>query len=255
MRAILAIAKKDFRSMTATPMFFVLSGLCTVAWTYWFIQFLARFAEQSQNMAQMAREGGSFHFQVIGFHISTVNLLLLFVIPALTMKLFAEEKRMGTFDLLLTSPITATEIVLGKFLAGVGTGWVLVLISLIYPLSTAFIADVQWGALMASYGGLLLLVAAYVAIGMFASSLTNSSLLAVIIGTILLLVFWFVGSGAEAINDPFWVSVFEHMSLSEHFFKGFVKGSVKITGIVFFCSVIFLNCFLTQRVVESSRWR
>ncbi len=254
MRGILTIAWRDFRALVTTPLFFIIAGLCSIIWSVWYFNFLFNFAQQSQQMMQMG-QGGNIHFQVFGFHISTVNLILLFAIPGITMKLFTEEKRLNTFDLLLTSPVTATQIVTGKFIAGVGAAWVLVFISFLYPLSTTYVTEIQWGALAAAYLGLLLLVASYVAIGMFASSLTSSILLAVVVGTIFNLIFWFVGSGAEMSQNPTVVSVFEYLSVGEHFFKGFVKGNVKTTSLAFFASVIFLNAFLTQRVVESARWR
>ncbi|MDZ4663184.1 MAG: ABC transporter permease subunit [Pseudomonadota bacterium] len=254
MRGICTIAWRDFRALTFNSLFFILAGICAFIWTVWYGTFLKDFIKKSQQMMMMQQHDMNLH-QVFSMHISTVNLILLFIIPAITMKLFSEEKRANTMDLLLTSPINATQIVLGKFIAGTAAAWVLVGVSFMYPLVTSFYGEVSWGPLFSTYVGLMLLVASYVAIGMFASSLTSSVFLAVIIGVLFNLIFWFVGAGAEIAEDPSWVAVFEHLSLGEHFFKNFAKGIVKITSIVFFLSVIGLNCFLTQRVVESNRWR
>ncbi len=259
MRGAFTIAWRDFRALVTTPLFYVVAGLCAGIWALWFPNFLNQFAMQSQHMMGMegAGGGGNLHFQVFGFHISTVNLLMLFAVPAISMKFFTEDKKQNTFDLLLTAPVTSTQIVMGKFMAGVAAAWILVLVSAIHPLSVAFsgVAEIQWGPLFAAYLGLMLLVASYIAIGMFASSLTNSILLAVILGFIFNLMFWFIGSGTEMAENTYVIAVFEYLSVGEHFFKGFVKGTIKLTSIAFFLSVIGLNCFLTQRVVESARWR
>ncbi len=257
MRGTLTIAWRDFRGLVTTPLFYVVAGFCTAIWALWFRTFLVNFAMQSQHMMGMEGGGGNLHYQVFGFHISTVNLLMLFAIPAISMKFFTEDKKSNTFDLLLTAPVTSTQIVMGKFLAGVAAAWILVFISMIHPLSVwlSGVSEIQWGPLLSAYLGMMLLTASYIAIGMFASSLTNSILLAVILGFIFNLMFWFLGSATEMTDSPTWVAIYEYMSVGEHFFKGFVKGTIKITSIMFFLSVISLNCFLTQRVVESARWR
>lgn len=254
MRGIKTIAWRDFKALTFNSLFFILAGICSLLWTFWYGNFLDQFMKSSQQMMMMQHQNMNLH-QVFGMHVSTVNLILLFVIPAITMRLFSEEKKSNTMDLLLTSPVDATQIVIGKFLAGTLAAWVLVAISFIFPLVTSFYGEISWGPLVSTYVGLLLLVASYVAVGMFASSLTSSVFLAVIIGVLFNLIFWFLGAGAEIAENPTWVRVFEHLSLGEHFFKNFVKGVVKIESLVFFLSVIGLNCFLTQRVVESNRWR
>src|ERR1700726_3609456 len=121
MRAICTIAGKDFKSLITSPMFYVLSGLSTILWSYSYMRNLLTFAEQSKNYMHPGMEAGmNLQREVFMMHISQINLLFVFVVPALTMRLLAEEKRQRTYDLLLTSPITASQIALGKFLAGWG---------------------------------------------------------------------------------------------------------------------------------------
>lgn len=257
MRAVWVIACRDFRALATTPLFFVISGMCALIWSFMYIRVLDAFSKMSLQMAFQARgqgQGLSLHFEAFVKHISLVNFLLIIAIPALTMRLFSEEKKLRTYDLLLTSPVTATQITLGKFLAGFGAATVLLLISLLYPLSTTFLTDIQWGPLWTSYLGLWLLVGAYVAVGVFASSLTESVMLAVVMALIFNVFLWFVGSGVDAVDNSLWKGVFEHLSLGEHFLS-FIRGNIELAGLVFFFSIISLNCFLTQRVVESSRWR
>lgn len=257
MRGICAIAGKDLRSVFFSPLFYVIGGLCTVVWSILYIIGIQEFAAKSQmNMMQTHGEGQglNLHYEVFARHISLVNFIMILAVAALTMRLFAEEKKQRTFDLLLTSPVTATQIVLGKFLAGMLAAWALIGISFLYPASIGFFAEFDWGPLASSYIGLMLLTAAYVAVGMFASSLTESAVLAVVMSLIFSVGIWFVGAGTDVMDNPIWVAVFEHLSVGQHFVN-FIRGGISTASMVFFLSVIFLYCFLTQRVVESSRWR
>jgi len=257
MRGIITIAWRDFRSLVLTPMFFVISGMCSLIWSYMYIRTLDVFSKMSMQMSFQSRgqgQGLSLHFEAFVKHISLVNFLLIMAIPALTMRLLAEEKKMRTYDLLMTSPVNATHIAIGKFLGGYMVATVLLLISMLYPISTAFLAELQWGPLLSSYFGIWLLVGAYVAVGVFASSLTESVMLAVVMALIFNIGLWFIGSGADIADSPTMTAFFEHLQIGQHFL-GFIKGSIEITAVVFFMTIIILNCFLTQRVIESSRWR
>jgi ABC-2 type transport system permease protein len=257
MKGALTIAGKDLRGTFFSPLFYIVSGLCTVAWTLMYIFKVSDF--RTQSFVQMRQTGGqgeglNLHYAVFAPHISLVNLFMIFAVSALTMRLFTEEKRARTYDLLLTSPVTATEIMLGKLIAGTLTAWALLLISFLYPLSLGIFAALDWGPLLASYFGLMMLVMTYAAIGMFASSLTESSVLAVLMALIFNVMLWFIGAAGDSVESPVWQSVFEHLNVSQHFI-GFMKGTLSISSFTFFASLIFLASFLTQRVVESTRWR
>jgi ABC-2 type transport system permease protein len=253
MRAILTVAWKDLRNLLTSPLFYVIAGLCSVLWSYSYIRNLLVFADQSgMNMGQ--ESGMNLQREVFMLHISQINLLFVFVVPALTMRLLAEEKRLRTYDLLLTSPITATDIAVGKFLAGWGAVGALMLISFLYPLSTRLVAEYPMVPLLSAYLGVLLVSGAYVAVGLFASSLTESIVLSVVMGLIFNILLWFISQGTGGDMSPTVSAVLEYMSVGQHFL-GFILGAIKLKSLVFFTSVIGLFVFLTQRVVESSRWR
>lgn len=255
MRAIFTIAVKDIKNLLLSPLFYVISGLCSVLWSYSYMRNLISFAEKSRMYATPGMDGGvNLQGQVFLPHISQVNLLLVFVVPALTMRLIAEEKKMRTFDLLLTSPITATQIALGKFLAGLGSVGALIGISFLYPVLTGLVGNFQIAPLLSAYLGVLLVAATYVAVGLFASALTESVMLSVVMGLIFNISLWFISQGADATSMPMLAKVLEYMSFGQHFLN-FIIGSIKITSLVYMLSVIGLFIFLTQRVVESSRWR
>ena len=255
MRSILTIAKKDFLSIVKSPKFFIVSGICTLFWSFQFVRGFIAFVEQTRGAAAMMGGGNAnIQYSVFMMHLSLVNLICLFAVPALTMSLLSEEKKMRTYDLLLTSPITATDIAIGKFLAGFGVAMVLVAISLAYPVSTALFAKFNWAPLLTAYFGIVLVVGLYAAVGLFASSLTESILLSVFMGFIFNLMLWFIGQGSESIDNPTLLAVVEQISIGQQFMP-FIRGTLKISSIVFFTSFIGLFVFLTQRVVESARWR
>ena len=255
MREILVIAGKDLRNLFMSPLFYVVAGLCTVVWTLVYFLGLQEFANASQlNAVQGGAETASIHFVVFARHISLVNLVMIFSVSAMSVRMFTEEKKNQTMALLLTSPVSATQITLGKFLAGLIGAWALVAVSFFYPASIRVFTSFDWAPLIASYIGLMLIVGCYVAIGMFASSLTESTVLAVIMSLIFNVMLWFIGALSEASQDPILSKAFEHLNVGSHF-MGFIKGSVSLAGIVFFLSVMALMTFLTQRVVESNRWR
>lgn len=253
MKPTLAIAWRDFRSLFLSPMMYLILGFCAVLMSFFYLRNIIVFAARSR-MVMPGQPGPSLQIDLFAQHISLVHLLLILVTPVMTMRLLAEEKRMKTFDLLLTSPITATEIAVGKYLAGLYSVLVLILISLLYPLGTGFIAQFQMAPLLSAYLGLILVVSIYVAVGLFASSLTESVVLSVVLGWILNLLVFFVGQAAGNYSDPFWSPILEHLSMAEHFYS-FILGTIRTKSLIFFVSISALFVFLTQRVIESSRWR
>lgn len=255
MKGIWTIAGKDIRSLLFSPLFYLVAGACTLLWSIFYSLTLQEFARQSQMMmSQMGGEGANINYMVYARHISLVNFVMILAVAAFTMRLFAEEKKQRTFDLLLTSPITATQITVGKFLGGLIVSWILVLISAIYPIGTAFIVKGDVLPLVSAYIGLMLVVACYVGVGIFASALTESSFLAVIMALLGNIMLWFLGSFLENGEGTFWEALHSQLALGNHFVN-FLKGGVQIASLAYFLSVVGLLVFITQRVVESNRWR
>ncbi len=257
MKAIWTIAKKEVRSLLGGPMFWVITGICTLAWSLKFVKDVGDFAA-SATMAGMQQgpdgNGPNLMYQVFASHLSFVNFIMILAVAGFTMRLFAEETRNRTLDLLLTSPVTSTQITLGKFIGGLLVAWTMVAIAAIYPVSLAPIASFDWGPLAAAFLGLFLTVGCYVGIGMMMSSFTQHPVLAVIFGLIGNVMLWFVGLFLEGGEGPFWTAVKEQMTLGNHF-TNFIKGGINLSSLVYFASVMFICVFITQRVVESHRWR
>ncbi len=257
MRNIFTIMKKDVSGFFHSPSFYISAFLCAAIFSWVYPIQLVQFDHALKN--SMFQQGGNsqqlnIHYSLFIRHLSYLNLLLILVVPAMTMRLFAEEKKLHTFDLLLTSPVTSFEIVAGKYLAGLAAVLGIIFLSFLYPLITATFADVNWATLLTAYLGIFFVAAVYTAMNLFCSSLTESALVAFVMAVILNISIWFVGIAVEIVDSSMWRQVFEHISLNTHL-SGMIEGTIRTSALVFFLSVIFLFCFLSERVVESSRWR
>jgi ABC-2 type transport system permease protein len=257
MRGTLTIANKDFKGFFVSPTFWMVSFLCCAIFSWVYPISLNMFSELVRNYIQqqgIPKQQLNIHYGVFLRHISYLNLMLIFIVPALTMRLLAEEKKLRTYDLLLTSPVTSLEIVAGKYLAVLGAIVGIIVISLLYPIVTSLMASVQWVPLLVSFFGIFLVAAVYAAMNLFCSALTESIIVAYVMSVIFNVAIWFIGVGVEVVDSPTARQIFEHISLNNHL-SGLVEGTIRSSGLVFFISVIALFGFLAERVVESSRWR
>ncbi|MBI3625209.1 MAG: ABC transporter permease subunit [Candidatus Rokubacteria bacterium] len=184
---------------------------------------------------------------------SNTGIILLFFMPMLTMRLFAEEKRSGTIELLLTFPVREGEVLLGKFAAAMGLFLMLLGFTALYPIIVGYFARVEWGPLLSGYLGLVLLGGAFLAVGLLVSSLTENQIVASVVTFVVLLIFWVIGWAADLAGSN-WKALFQYLSISEHL-ENFGKGVVDTKDVVYYLSVIALSLFLTMRSLESKRWR
>lgn len=258
MNSTFVIARKELKGFFMTPTFYFIAGIICVILSLLFPAHFSMFVNAAQVAGQQMAAGGqqgNIHYGLYLRHLSYMNLLLIFVVPALTMKLFAEEKKLRTFDLLLTSPVTSWEIVLGKFVAVAGAIAAIMLIALLYPLVTLMFVDkIHWPSLILAFSGIYVLSLIYVAMNLFCSSLTESVLISFILSVILNVSIWFVGIGVEVVDSQWARQFFEHISLASQL-SGLVEGTLRIQTLAFFTSAVCLFLFLAERVVESHRWR
>ena len=255
-RQIFVITWTDFKQLTFHPLFFLAMGLCCIFISYMFPRELMQFASSyiAPAWQQAPGQTRNIHFDVFVPHVSLVNLLLIFLIPAFSMKLLAEERKNKTFDLLMTVPLSSLQIVLGKYLALILTLILFLIVTMLYPLSTIFFTKIPTGPFLTSWLGLFFLAATYAAAGLFASSLTASVMLSMIMGVIFNISLLLISHGKEFSDNPIFQNVMEYISLSEHFVN-FIKGSLVISSLVFFFSCILFFLFLVYKVIEFSRWR
>lgn len=177
----------------------------------------------------------------------------LFVLPMLTMRHFAEERRQGTLELLMTAPLRLGAIVIGKWLASLTLCLVMFAGTLLFPVILAYYGDPDWGVMATSYLGLVGVAAGFSAAGLFASSLTDDQVAAGLIGIILLLPFWLVAR-SEALLPDEWAQVVKPLGVLPHL-DSFNRGVLDSADIFYFVAFTFVFLFLTWRSLESRRWR
>jgi len=179
--------------------------------------------------------------------------IFLLFIPAITMKLFAEERKSRTLEIALTMPVNEWEFVLGKFLASFLFFTFSIFLTLIIPVSISILGNLDWGQVIGSYIGTLFLGAAYISIGMFASSLTKNQVVAFILGAIITFFFFIIGERLVTISLPQGVaSVFQFLGLGYHF-KSIARGVLDTRDLIYYLSFIAFFIFLTYYVIKEKR--
>jgi len=254
MRNIWVICRKELRSYFVSPVAYVLFVMFALIFGWFFWNMLGAFVFYSM-ASQMRGEMTSMNVneQILRQLLGNMNVVGLFFIPVITMRLFAEEKRNGTIELLATSPIQDFEVILGKWLAAVALYAGMLLLT---GLNLAFVfkyGNPDWKPMAVGYLGLLLQASALLAIGTFISSLTKNQIIAgaASFGVCLLV---FVLGWASGYETSTWAQVLSYMSVTSHM-ESFTKGVLDSKDAVYYVTVIFLGLFLTARSLESLRWR
>ena len=168
-------------------------------------------------------------------------------VPLITMRLLAEERKLRTIEVLLTSPVTELDIVLAKFVASMSLIVIQLMLSGSYAVVLAIYGDPDWGPIYSGYLGLLLLGAALVGVGLLASALTANQMIAALVSLSLFLLLWIIDSFGYLLPSPF-DALAVNLSLSVHF-KPFAVGSVYLSDVGFFLSVTLLTLFLSVRAL------
>jgi ABC-2 type transport system permease protein len=177
--------------------------------------------------------------------------LFAIVVPIITMRLFSEELNVGSYELLLTMPVTHIDIILGKFFAGAALVAAILLPTLSYPIFISFLGDMDWGVVIGSYLGALLLGGAYAAIGLFASSLTRNQIIACIVGMVICAILAIVDKMLFFFPQSI-LSTVAYLSAATHF-DNIAKGIVDSRDLVYFLSVIFIGLYATQLVMQEKK--
>ena len=186
--------------------------------------------------------------------LGNLSVTLLFLLPLLTMRHFAEEQRAGTFEFLMTAPVPLGSLLAGKWAASFALCLILLAGTGIFPLVLAYYGDPDWGVILTSYLGLALACSGFVAAGLFTSSLTDEPVAAGLGGVLVLLPFWISGTAADMVPVPAVQEVLRHLSFLTHV-EPFSRGVVDSADVAWFVLFTFAFLFLTWRSIESRRWR
>jgi ABC-2 type transport system permease protein len=254
MRNVLIIWRKELRSYFVSPVAYILLAMFAIIFGFFFwnsLGYVVYMGMESQMRGQPMPM--NLNEELIRPLLSNISVVGLFLIPMITMRLFAEEKRTGTIELLVTSPIRDVEVILGKWLAAVSLYACMLLLTAVNFAFLFKYGHPDWKPLAIGYLGLLLQAGALLAIGTFISTLTKNQIVAgaATFGVCLLL--WVLEwvSGYETAT---WARVLSYMSVITHF-ESFAKGVLATKDAVYYVTVIFLSLFLTARSMESLRWR
>jgi len=253
MRNILAIAGKEMRGYFSSPIAYILIGFFALLYGWFFYVPLSFFNRQSMQMAPGMGGTLNINQMLIAPMLTNATVVLLFVLPLITMRTYAEEKRSGTIELLLTSPLTDTQIILGKFFGAMGLYAAMLAVTLIHMGILFMYGNPEWKPVVTGYLGLLLMGGAFLSLGLFISSLTKNQIVAAMATFGVFLMLWvinwigsFVGPTAQA--------VLAHLSIVDHF-DDFAKGVIDTKHLVYYLSFISFGLFLTAKSVDSERWR
>lgn len=258
-----AIAKKELNIYFTTPLAYVMLAFFIFVMGYFFVVNVQRYLEFTRNAQQMAQYNpqalDQLNFTDVIFSPLMFNaaLIMVFVLPFLTMRLVAEEKRQNTIQLLMTAPVGSTSIVLGKFIAAGLVVLLATVLTMAYPLLLNAVAEgggVEWQTAATSYTGLFLCGLSFVAIGLFVSSVTDSQIVAGVVTLVVLLLMWLIGWAATAGNaEGFARDLAEWGSIPNHL-TSFMRGLINVADVSFFLTIVVLGLFLTRTSIERTRW-
>ena len=257
MRNVLTIAGRELRSYFTSPVAYVLLAAFLALGGYFFYALLLAFNQSLQIYGMMRNpemlERFNLNEMVLRPLLQNMSVLLIFIVPAVTMRLFPDEKRSGTYEMLLTSPVRIGEIVAGKFLGGFALIVLMISLSGLFGVLLDVYGNPELNMMLAGYAGLLLMATAFLAIGTLISSFTDNVVIAYVGTLFALLVLYTVGWLGETVAGT-GGSIIKYLSITDHF-QELLQGLVDTRDLVYFATVLIVALFLTHRSVESVRWR
>jgi ABC-2 type transport system permease protein len=255
MKNIWAICKKEIKTYFTSPIAYVIITVFLVLIGFFFYSLIWWFNSQSLQMAQ-----NQYYYQQLNinqmvysplFH--NMSIILLLMIPLLTMRLFSEEKKRQTDELLFTSPISVNQIILGKYFASLFVLLVMLFLSGILSIFVFSYGNPELAPILSGYLGIFLVGAAFLAVGIFFSSVTENQIVSAILTFGALLLFWILNWASYSAGGM-WKSILNYLSFFQHF-DDMTRGILDTTDLVYYLSFIFLGLFLTHSVIQSKRWR
>jgi ABC-2 type transport system permease protein len=253
MRNVVTIARKELQGYFASPIAYVVIGFFALLFGYFFYTFLYFFERQSMQMAPGMGTPLNVNQALIGPAFMNVSVIVLFVMPMITMRSYAEEKRSGTMELLLTSPLTDLQIILGKFFGALALYALMLAVTLIHIAVLFLYGSPEWKPVATGYLGLLLMGSCFISAGLFISSLTKNQIVAGMISFAVFLMLWVINWLGQSMG-PTGQAIVTHLSITDHL-DDFARGIIDTKHLVYYLSFIVFGLFLTAKSVDSERWR
>ncbi len=260
MRNFYFILVREVRAYFASPIAFVVITIFTVLTGYYFYHIFASFSMLSFQAATdplIASRYGALNVTefVIRPFFSTESFWMLILLPMLTMRVFSEEKKTGTMELLLTYPVRDLEAILGKFAGCMAIFIIMLALSFPCVILVDVFGEPEWGVIFAGYVGLVLMGSAFISLGIFMSSLTENQIVAAVLSFAALLIFYMLGYSATLlVEGEMMEQVISYLSFSFHL-GNFAKGVIDTSDIIYYVLFTVFFIFLSMRSLESKRWR
>ncbi|TFG96940.1 MAG: ABC transporter permease [Calditrichales bacterium] len=259
MKKTIAIFQKEFKSFFYSPMAYVVIAVFTALTGLFFYLYLSSFVEASfmdQIRAQQYRQMPqkfNVNLMLIRPYFWNIALISLFSLPIITMRLFSEEKKQGTVELLYTTPISGVQIISGKFLAGMSFYLVLLLPTMFFQGLLFAYGNPELLPVISGYIGLILLGSAFISLGLFISSTTENQIIAALGGFALSLILWVIGWGANYVG-PTIAPVLNYISIINHF-EDFSQGVIDSSHVAYYVLFTIFGLYLSLKSIESVKWR
>jgi len=254
MSNILAIAQKEIRAYFSSPIAYIVIGLFALLFGYFYVAILDWFVRQGMSGAMgMAPAPLNLNQQFVRPLLLNATVVLLFVLPMITMRTYSEEKRSGTIELLLTSPLTDMQIILGKFTGALVLYASMLGVTLLYVGVLFVFGNPEWKPIVTAYLGLLLLGGCFISVGMLISSFTRNQIVAAMLTFGVFLLLWVI-DWIGTFLGPSGETIVNYLSITRHF-EDFAKGVIDTTHLIYYVSFITFGLFLTAKSVDSERWR
>jgi ABC-2 type transport system permease protein len=255
MTGVFTVYRKELYRFFASPIFYVVGFIFLGLAGYFFYSAVAYYSLLSFQAGRnpFLSEQLNLTDMVLEPFFGSISIVLLLMVPLITMRLFAEEKKSGTSELLFTYPISDQGALLGKFFAGVSVLTVLLVATLPAMIILEILSSPPWPSIIGGYLGLFLMSSAFVSFGILASSLTENQIIAAAITFGALLLLWIIG-WSESLAGPTLGSVLKYLSLLTHY-DNFAKGILDSRDVLFYLLFIVVSLFATLRVLESRQWR
>jgi len=253
MKTILAITRKELEQYFASPIAYIVVALLMIILGIFFYIYLTLYMQQVAASAQYGGEGVDLSQNIMRPFFANAAFFFLIIFPMLTMKLFAEEKKMGTYELLMTSPISITQLVIGKYFGVLTLMFAIIVLLLIYPATLyAFGGHPDLGPILTGFLGLFLIGAAFVAIGLFTSSVTDSQIVAAVLCFVFLILFWIINWISR--SEAWYGKALQYISIYQRF-DDFTKGILNLNDVFYYVSFAVVGLFITGIVLQSQRWK
>jgi ABC-2 type transport system permease protein len=254
MSNILAIAQKEVRAYFSSPIAYIVIGLFALLFGYFYVAILDWFVRQGMSGAMgMAPAPLNLNQQFVRPLLLNATVVLLFVLPMITMRTYSEEKRSGTIELLLTSPLTDMQIILGKFTGAMVLYASMLGVTLLYVAVLFVFGNPEWKPIVTAYLGLILLGGCFISVGMLISSFTGNQIVAGMLTFGVFLLLWVI-DWIGSFLGPSGETIVNYLSITRHF-EDFAKGVIDTTHLIYYVSFITFGLFLTAKSVDSERWR